>query len=154
MAIQLDLSSDRTCDEVLRLQRASYAVESVLIGYRIPALCDSPESLRLSGDTFLGYEEDGSDGRSLLGVISFQRRGGTIEINRLVVRPDHFQQGVATALLMSLEERHYDAEIIHVETASANTPAVQLYKKLGYGEVSRREVPGGLLISQFRKNLL
>jgi ribosomal protein S18 acetylase RimI-like enzyme len=55
---------------------------------------------------------------------------------------------------MSLEEQHHDAEIIHVETASANTPAVQLYKKLGYGEVSRREVPGGPLISRFRKNLL
>lgn len=150
----LDLSIDAVCEEVLRLQLASYAIEAKLIDYdRIPALFDTPESLRQSGDVFLGQGDSSVEGGSLVGVLSFRRQGRAVEVNRVVVHPDRFRQGIATALLGTLDELCHGVRGIHVETATSNTPAVRLYLKLGYEEVSRREVHGGLLVSRFRKNL-
>jgi putative phosphoesterase len=65
------------------------------------ALRETAAAVRASGETFLGARLDGR----LVGAVSYKRRGGVVDIHRLVVHPDAFRRGLATRLLDALEAR-------------------------------------------------
>jgi ribosomal protein S18 acetylase RimI-like enzyme len=137
----LDLADDATLAAVVALQRASYAVEAELIGApSLPALIETPEQLRASGETFLGA----TDGETLLGAVSYKRDGDTVDIHRLVVDPGAFRRGIATALLDALERREVGADHWTVGTGAANLPARTLYERRGFAVAEERIVPGGV----------
>jgi ribosomal protein S18 acetylase RimI-like enzyme len=137
----LDLDDDATVAALVELQRASYAVEAELIGApSLPPMRDTPETLRASGETFLGVHRDGR----LAGVVSYKREGGTVDIHRLAVHPSAFRRGVASALLDALEAR--EAGVAHwtVGTGAGNLPARTLYERRGFAVTQERVVPGGI----------
>ena len=137
----LDLEDEATVGALVELQRASYAVEAELIGApSLPPMRDTPETLRASGETFLGAERDGE----LVGAVSFKRDGATVDIYRLVVHPAAFRGGVATALLDALEAREADAAHWTVGTGAGNLPARTLYERRGFAVTEERIVPGGI----------
>jgi GNAT superfamily N-acetyltransferase len=138
---ELDLGDDATLERLVALQRASYAVEADLIGAaELPPMRESPQQLRVCGETFLGARRDGR----LVGAVSFRRAGGTVDVHRLVVDPSAFREGVATALLEALEARNEDATHWTVGTGAANAPARALYERRGFAVTEEREVPGGI----------
>jgi ribosomal protein S18 acetylase RimI-like enzyme len=137
----LDLGDDATLAALVRLQRASYAVEADLIGAStLPPLAETPAQLRASGETFLGARPGGE----LAGAVSYKRGGATVDIHRLVVDPAAFRRGIASALLDALEQREADATHWTVGTGKGNAPALALYSRRGYAPVEERIVPGGV----------
>ena len=125
----------------MALQRASYAVEAELIGApTLPPLRETPEELRASGETFLGAARGGR----LVGAVAYKRAGDTVDIHRLVVAPEAFRGGVATALLDALEAREADATRWIVGTGAANAPARALYERRGFAPVEERVLPGSI----------
>jgi ribosomal protein S18 acetylase RimI-like enzyme len=137
----LDLDDDATVAALVELQRASYAVEAELIGApSLPPMRDTPETLRASGETFLGAVRDGE----LVGLISFKRDGDTVDIHRLAVHPRAFRRGVARELLDALEGREADAAHWTVGTGADNVPARTLYERRGFAVTEERIVPGGI----------
>ena len=137
----LDLGDDATAAALVDLQRASYAVEAELIGApSLPPMRDTPETLRASGETFLGAVRD----EELVGLISFKRDGDTVDIHRLAVHPGAFRRGVARELLEALEAREADAAHWTVGTGAGNVPARTLYERRGFAVTEERIVPGGI----------
>jgi ribosomal protein S18 acetylase RimI-like enzyme len=137
----LDLADDDTLHRLVALQRASYAVEAELIGTpSLPPMRETPEQLRASGETFLGAVRTGR----LLGVVSYKRDGGTVDIHRLAVHPSAFRCGIAGDLLDALEAREAGAAHWTVGTGAANLPARTLYERRGFAVTEERVVPGGI----------
>lgn len=150
MILPLDLSDEARANELLTLQRASYAVEAALIGTSdIPPLKDTPETLARCGETFYGYFE----GDSLIGAISYKVKDNVLDIHRLVVHPDHFRKGIGSSLVASVEETEPRPRRILVSTGSDNGPAKNLYLSLGFRETREVEVAPKLRVVVFEKEL-
>lgn len=128
--------------ELLRLQRAAYAVEARVIGDdRIPPLRESLDELLAAGLTWR-VALDGPDGR-VVGALAHSCRDGVVDVDRLVVDPARHRHGVGRLLLTSLPE-DLPAE---ASTGRANVPARRLYEAAGYRHVGDREVLPGLWVS-------
>ena len=137
----LDLGDEATLRDIVDLQRASYAVEAELIDApSLPPMRDTPETLRKSGETFLGLYRT----QRLLGVVSYKRDGSTVDIHRLAVHPSAFRRGIARDLLDALEEREAGAAHWTVGTGAGNHPARALYERRGFAVTEERVVPGGI----------
>ena len=65
---------------------------------------------------------------------------GEAHILNLTVRPEAQRQGIGARLMqhfMPLARRH-NAEVVMLEVRPSNTPAVNLYRKLGFNEIGVR----------------
>ncbi|GAA1319178.1 GNAT family N-acetyltransferase [Streptomyces sp. NBC_00264] len=148
--VRLDLSDPDTLRHLWDLQRASYAVEARLIGFDgIPPLHESLEQLRTCDESCLGVRDE----LRLVGAVAWTRLpNGALDICRLVVHPVAHRRGVATALLDALDLIE-PAELTVVSTATANLPAVALYRRRGFIPVGERQVAPGVTITLLeRKN--
>ena len=146
--VSLDLADEAIARSVLALQREAYAVEAAIIGSDgIPALTETLEALRASGEDWLGViDVDG-----LTGAIAWQvLDDGTVDICRLVVAPRAFRRGVARSLLDALEARFPDRPMI-VSTGRDNHPALALYRARGFRAVRDREPIPGLFITELER---
>jgi ribosomal protein S18 acetylase RimI-like enzyme len=144
----LDLTDRRVVEEVLALQRVSYAVEARLIGTsEIPPLRDTPATLGDCGETFYVYRiED-----ELVGAISYRVSGEVLDIHRLVVHPDHFRKGIARLLVGHVARVVPGVQRTVVSTGSENGPARSLYRSLGFRETGEFEPSPGLRITTFER---
>jgi ribosomal protein S18 acetylase RimI-like enzyme len=147
--VGLDISDPEVREAVLQLQRVAYRVEAELIGSDgIPPLWETLDDLQTCSETFLGAFVDGR----LAGAISWRFGAGTIDIHRLVVHPDQFRRGVATALVRGALENEPAAERAIVQTGAENAPAAALYLREGFERIGDVEL-SGLRISRFEKSL-
>ena len=81
------------------------------------------------------------DGNEVLGYAGLWNMCGCADIMNVAVRPDARRQGVAEKMLGLLENycRENGVLEINLEVRVGNIPARQLYKKLGYKEISTRK---------------
>jgi ribosomal protein S18 acetylase RimI-like enzyme len=125
---------------LVRLQRASYAVEAELIGVEsLPPMQEDADALLAAGLTWLGAREGGE----LLGAVAYRRLRDLVDIHRLVVHPRAFRRGIATALLDALEVREGAHGVVRryvVGTGALNRPAIELYRRRGFRITEQREV--------------
>ncbi|PDM41826.1 GNAT family N-acetyltransferase [Parageobacillus yumthangensis] len=150
MIQEINIEADEWAEAVLLLQFRSYAVEARLIGFPdLPPLQDTVATLRRCGERFFGYMKLGQ----LAGAISYERTEKTIHICRLMVDPDFFRQGIASALIEFVCRKERDAHEIIVMTGSANTPALRLYERHGFCEVEQMRMPEGVSLTKLMKRL-
>lgn len=150
MIYLISLNTQAERQAVIRLQKASYAVEAALINcYDIPGLKDTEDSLLASEETFWGYKID----NTLVGMVSYKVIGMTLDIHRVVVDPRYFNRKVASTLISYIEAYTPNIDKIIVSTGKDNYPACKLYEKLGYLNTKEVEVAPGLIICQFEKQV-
>jgi len=89
---------------------------------------------------------------ALVGAISWRYSAGTIDIHRLVVDPEHFRRGIATALVRGALEIEPTAKRAIVQTGAQNAPAAALYLREGFEQIEELEL-GGVHVSRFAKRL-
>lgn len=134
--------------QIYRLQQAAYSVERDLIDYPdFPPLQVTAAEIQAETELFLGYWQD----TRLLGVISFQVNPQLLDIGRLIVDPQAFRRGIASALLYEVERYSEPGDKLTVSTAAKNLPAVRLYQKHGYQLTERTTLPDGLELVRFYK---
>jgi ribosomal protein S18 acetylase RimI-like enzyme len=147
---RLDLGDRAIAMEVLDVQRRAYRIEADLIGSdAIPPLRETLEELQACGETFLAAIDDGE----IVGAVSWRLVDGTLDIHRLVVRPDHFRRGIARSLVRAALEAEPLARQAIVQTGAQNTPAKALYLREGFEHVDDVDVADGIRVSRFRKQL-
>ncbi|WP_142826977.1 GNAT family N-acetyltransferase [Planococcus soli] len=130
--------------EIQQIQQAAYRIEAELIRFDgIPQLYETLAEIQKSTEIFLGYSEG-----QLQGILSYQVKGGTVEIHRLVVSPNHFRKGVGKKLMEYLLEKFKEYDFT-VSTGTANIPAITLYKAFGFQEQRLIEVAPGIHCTQF-----
>jgi ribosomal protein S18 acetylase RimI-like enzyme len=138
---QLAIEDCRLAAEILAVQKRAYRAEARIIGYdRIPALEDTVESLRYSGETFYGLYGAGR----LSAVVSVVAEGSILTICRLVVEPAAHRRGMASDLLTYLNRRYRGVTVIRASTAARNNPALQFYKAHRFRETRRWKTEDGL----------
>ena len=149
MIVPLSLGHEPTAQALLTLQRRAYAVEAKIIRFdRIPQMLESLEELRGSGETFLGWVENGE----IFGALSYRQIDGTLDIHRLIVDPAAFRRGIGRALIRHIALLS-GVERIEVATAAKNHPAILLFESEGFTRIDRFRVEDDLEIFCFRRVL-
>ncbi|ARP42450.1 GNAT family N-acetyltransferase [Geobacillus thermodenitrificans] len=138
MIMELNVTDRETAVQVLRLQQRAYAVEAQIIGNTaLPPLRDTVGMLQQCTERFFGYFRDGQ----LVGAIAYERGGQTLFLCRLMVDPDCFRQGIASALLDFAIKQEPSASNIIVTTGSSNAPAIRFYERHGFYATERIQTP-------------
>jgi ribosomal-protein-alanine N-acetyltransferase len=106
-----------------------------------------PEAERWSERSWLG--ELLGDGRTVLiagahapiGVITVQTSGELADLHRLVVAPGYRRRGVGTQLTTAAVRavRHLGARAMILEVDYTNDPAIALYARVGFEQLTARE---------------
>lgn len=142
---ELDLTDGSTAAELLLLQQAAYRVEADLVGFDgIPPLHETLDEMVARPLTWLGVRSD--DG-SVVAALAYTETPGRIDIDRLVVAPSHFRQGMASVLVSAL-----DSDVrITVSTGTANVPAHRLYETHGFRRTGDEMIVPDLSITHFER---
>lgn len=143
----LKIRNPMVAKNVLALQKAAYGEEMKWIGFWIPVLDETEETLKNSGEIFVGFHI----GKTLCGVVSYALRDGIVDITRVAVHPDFFRKGIAEALIRYLERLELDMVGAVVTVAEENLPAIKLYEKLGFTEMRYFVTKEGLSMIEMRK---
>ncbi|MDP2634364.1 MULTISPECIES: GNAT family N-acetyltransferase [unclassified Pseudoalteromonas] len=139
MVNKLNNANALVAEQIHTTFQRSYKIEAELIGtLNFPPLLRTANNIKNSITHFYGLYV----GDSIAGVIELEVKNSQLEINSLVVDPDHFRKGIANRLMhFVLNDFSSTAPIkpstIVVETAVVNEPAIQLYKKHGFVEFKR-----------------
>ena len=140
MIQKLDHLNEDVAKQIFGVFQNSYQVEARLIGIvDFPPLLRSTKDIEASRSQFYGF----SEGNSLAAVIEVVVENRRLEICSLTVDPLFFRKGIAGKLISYVLETSNCEEAV-VETAVANTPAIKLYKKLGFTEFRRWKTSHGI----------
>ncbi|CAG0950203.1 phosphinothricin acetyltransferase [Anaerolineae bacterium] len=110
----------------------AYAQEALLLNVKaFPPLDRTVEDIQSSTECYLGVLQD----ETLVGVVGFEpdEEPGQVLITSRVVHPKHQRRGYARALMVELF-RMGAKDVFAVCTATANAPALDLYRSLGFSE--------------------
>ena len=136
----LDHFSENVANQIYDVFQLSYRVEASLVGIEdLPPLRRSALDIQSSTSQFLGHRI----GVNLAAVVEYAHEGEDLSIDSLVVHPQYFRHGLASELLKSLLAKG-QWRIAHVETATANNPALVLYQKFGFSESKRWKTADGI----------
>jgi len=150
MIQKIDIKDRKNARKVLRLQKEAYKVEvKYLDSYRIPPLMETVDSLIESNEHFYGYFEN----ERLIGVTAYEIEDNAFILSRVMVSPKHFRKGVASTLIHYVLQLEPNMEKYYVTTGAKNEPALRLYKKFGFKEVSHFQVVGIHLTKLMKTNV-
>ena len=140
MIQKLEHSNKEVAKQIFDVFQNSYQVEARLIGVEdFPPLLRSSKDIETSRSHYFGF----SEWDSLAAVIEVVIANRRLEICSLTVDPLFFRKGIAGNLLSYVLE-YSNCEEAVVETAAANTPAINLYKKHGFAEFRRWKTSHGI----------
>ena len=132
---------------LLEVQYAAYAVEAGLIGdERIPPLHENLEDLQNAPLQWLAAFADGA----LVGAVAWSEDRCEVDIDRLLVAPSAHRRGVGSALVRAVLLRAGGRRTT-VSTGRDNTPARNLYERLGFSSAGEEEVIPGLWITRYAR---
>lgn len=129
-----------------RLYQRSYLKEAELLGIKdFPPLRRSIRNIMDAEANFMTYWKE----EKLVGIIETEAEPAKLNISSLAVDPEFFRQGIGESLIRNLIS-NTTVDIITVNTAAVNIPALQLYQKIGFNIYQRKSSPEGLLIVQLK----
>ncbi len=149
MIIKIDHTDLVTAKEIQRVFRASYAIEAGLLGADdFPPLKRNLESFKTSNNVFYAFMIEGD----IAGAMEIDASANSTHIQSLVVDPEYFRQGIASAL-MEFVFKTYDTPVFTVETGLDNVPATELYLKFGFREVRQYDTDHGVRKIRFKRTV-
>lgn len=147
MIVETALADLAYVGRVHAVARAAYACEAALLGCTdFPPLRESRTQLERSPDRLLAFLR----AERVVGALTFAVTGQHLEITRLVVDPAAHRQGIASALLDVLSQRHSGTDFV-VSTAQANAPALALYRRHGFVCSDERRSTEGIALIRLRR---
>lgn len=133
-------SESEIANEIHGVFQESYKVEASLLGANdFPPLRRSIKDYMKSRTQFFGYLKS----QEIAGIIEISDNRNYTDICSLVVDPQFFRQGIASALL-EFTISTFESNLYVVETGVENTPACNLYKKFGFQEVKQWDTKYGI----------
>lgn len=140
--VRVDPAADRgLAEQILAVQKSSYAVEARLIGDdRIPLLHESVDDLCAAQVHWLVAR----DHDEILGAAAWSGS----EIDRLVVAPHAHRQGIGRKLVTGILDSIV-GQRIQVATGRDNAPARRMYESLGFVHTENQQVLPGLWLARY-----
>jgi ribosomal protein S18 acetylase RimI-like enzyme len=147
---RVDHTTPSVAREIHSVQKDAYTQEAELLGTaNFPPLRCTVDDIRNSAEEFfVAY-----DGENLVGSISVQpeQEYPGRNISSLVVAPQYQRRGIARQLMAEVL-RLCAADVLTVQTAARNEPALTLYARLGFVECRRWRVgPESLELVKLRR---
>ena len=140
MITKLEHSSEKIAEQIFTVFQNSYKIEAQLIGaLDFPPLSRSTKDIQNSTTQFYGFIEN----NCLAGVMEIVIENKRLKIDSLTVDPHYFRKGIAHKLIDYVLGSMVVSEA-RVETAVANLPAINLYKKHGFVEFKRWTLSHGI----------
>jgi ribosomal protein S18 acetylase RimI-like enzyme len=136
---------------LLAVQRRAFAPAAERYGRDdLPPLIETTETIEadIREQVVLKAVDDAGE---VVGAVRGARRDECVYVGRLVVDPGVQRSGIATTLMLALEERFPEAACFELFTGGMNEPGMGLYLKLGYREVRRERIDERLEIVFLRK---
>jgi GNAT superfamily N-acetyltransferase len=128
--------------EILELQKLAYTGEAALYNdFSIPPLRQTLEEIQAEFATHTLLKATIND--VIIGSVRARNTRSGCQIGRLIVHPDHQNQGIGT-LLMERIENIVPASRYELFTGHKSKRNLYLYKKLGYCEFRREKVSENL----------
>lgn len=130
MIRELEHSQESIATQIHSIFQDAYNVEAKLIGAsEFPPLSRKIRDILSAKTRFFGFFE----GQDLAAIVEIEINEKRLDIHSLTVAPNFFRKGIAGKLL-SHTLTSFEIDIATVETALANQPAINLYKKHGFVE--------------------
>jgi ribosomal protein S18 acetylase RimI-like enzyme len=143
----LDKSEKSCLAKIFQIQMSAYRIEADILEVRtLPPLQESIEDLNSSNEEILIYIVD----ESPQGAIFLDREKDSITINKLVVDPKEFRNGIGRALVKHSIGLYLGLKF-KVQTGKKNAPAINLYFSLGFKIVKERMDEDGLVIVELER---
>ena len=139
-------------NQIYSVWQRSYRIEADLLGIvDFPPLRRRITQIREAKSDFYGCVQD----ERLTAVAEIEHlEAQHIHIAALVVDPDFFRRGLASRLLTEVLDL-LDWRKVTVDTAVANAPAINLYKKLGFTPLKQWQTPDNIpMITLYREQVL
>lgn len=129
--IIIEKASVDDAEEILALQKLAYVSEAEIIDdFTIPPLHQTLEAI-LSEFNYQIFLKSELENR-IIGSARCYFRKGTCYIGKLIVHPDHQNQGIGTQLLLAAENQYPYAKRYELFTGHRSEKNLHLYKKHGY----------------------
>lgn len=137
--------------EIRNVLFEAYSLEAQLIGAtQFPPLSRSPSDIASSPGRFFGAVENGIL-HAVIEVENGVHPDSSLGISSLGVAPRCARKGLGSALVKFVLS--LGAEVIRVSTASANVPAIALYKKTGFRIVGSETNQHGIFIVHLERHI-
>jgi ribosomal protein S18 acetylase RimI-like enzyme len=139
-----------SAQQMYLLFQASYKVEAALLkAENFPPLNRTVADFMKSDTEFYALLKN--DRYAVIAEITIE--DDCTAIDSLVVHPNYFRQGLGMQLMLFIISE-MDSDIFVIETGLDNKPAISLYKKLGFREVSKWDTPFGIRKIKLKKTRL
>ena len=118
-------------EHILNLQKIAYQSEARRYNdYTLPPLMQTLDEIQadFKKQFFLKAMISGT----IIGSVRAYIENGTCFIGRLIVHPDHQNQGIGTKLIHHIEDRFNNANRFELFTGQKSEEALYLYNKFGY----------------------
>ncbi len=138
--------------EILALQKLAFQGEAELHqDYSIPPLNQTlDETIQEFHDQIV--LKASIDGR-IVGSVRAFAENSTCVIGKLIVHPEHQNQGIGTRLLNEIEALFKDSNRFELFTGYKSERSLYLYRKFGYNEFSRKVVSEKLTLIFLEKTV-
>ena len=135
MTISIQKASPQDAEEILALQKLAYISEAEIYqDFNLPPLKQTLDEMRTDFEKQTIWKAE-SGGR-IVGSVRGFIKDGTFYVGRLIVDPDHQNQGIGGRLMKTLENESTEAGRFELFTGDKSEKNIYLYEKLGY-QVSR-----------------
>ena len=148
--IQIEIASKDDAVKILEIQKAAFHGQAKIYNnYELPPLTQSLESIvkEFHEKTFLKVIFNGE----IIGTVRFKVREGYVTIDRIVVKPEHQNKGIGTALLKKIESMVPDAIAFQLFTGNKSARNIHLYEKTGYNIIGRQITGQGIELLHMEK---
>ncbi|MBN1680209.1 MAG: GNAT family N-acetyltransferase [Anaerolineae bacterium] len=136
--------------DLLALQKLAYRSEAAIYDdYTIPPLTQTLDEIGVDFERQI-YLKATVNGE-IVGAVRGYIDQGTCYVGRLIVHPDHQNQGIGTRLIGAIEAHFDGAARFELFTGFRSERNLYLYQKLGYREYRRAAVTPALELVYLEK---
>lgn len=139
MDMKITLADKNDAEEILALQKLAYLSEAAIYDdYLIPPLHQTLSETEAEFDTHTVLKAVRDE--RIIGSVRAHVRERTGYIGKLIVHPDHQNQGIGTRLMRAIEGRHNKVERFELFTGQRSEKNLYLYQKLGYKSFKKQRI--------------
>jgi len=150
--MQIETASIDDANKILNIQKEAFLDQALIYNnYQIPPLTQSLDSIEneFNEKTFLKVVSKGQ----IIGSVRFNDIDGYVTVDRIVVMPEHQNQGIGTMLLKEIESRVPNAVAFQLFTGNKSKRNIHLYKKMGYKIVKEETTDQGIGLLHMEKRI-
>ena len=148
--IKIEKASAKDAGEILDLQKLAYVSEAEIINdYTIPPLHQTIEEVmsEFNNHIFLKVKHK----NRIIGSVRAFAENGTCFIGKLIVHPDHQNQGLGTEVLKRIEKYFHDVNRYELFTGEKSERNLYLYQKMGYQIYKKEKISHKLTLVYLEK---